>query len=112
MKYFFIGERELLLGFSLVGVKGVVAVTREEALEAFNYATGKSNALSGLPAAEQRPRVLIITEEISMLLEEEIFEWQKKGEYPLLVEVPGLRGRLEGKKSLTAAIREAIGIHV
>ena len=40
MKYFVIGERELVLAFALVGVKGVTAVNREEALEAFRRVTG------------------------------------------------------------------------
>jgi V/A-type H+-transporting ATPase subunit F len=46
------------------------------------------------------------------LIEDEVLEWQKGGQYPLIVEIPGLHGHLEGKKSLTDAIREAIGIHV
>ena len=46
------------------------------------------------------------------MLEEEVLEWQMKGDYPLIVEIPGLQGHLEGKKTLTDAIREAVGIQV
>jgi V/A-type H+-transporting ATPase subunit F len=56
--------------------------------------------------------VLIITESAAVQLEDEINDWQMKGKYPLIVEIPGVMGRLEGKKTLTDAIREAVGIHV
>lgn len=113
MKYFVIGERELVLGFALVGVDGIVAGTREESLDAFYRATGRGALLSGgTPVAEERAKVLILTEEVAAMLEEEVRDWQMGIDYPLIVEVPGLHGRLSGKKSLTDSIREAIGIHV
>ena len=40
MEYFVIAERELILGFKLVGVDGAVALNREEALDAFRRVTG------------------------------------------------------------------------
>ncbi|MCH5288765.1 MAG: V-type ATP synthase subunit F [Treponema sp.] len=110
MDYFVIGERELILGFRLVGVEGAVALNRAEALEAFNRVTGQGGAMS-LPSPE-RPKVLILTEEVSSLLEDEVLAWQKGADYPLIVEIPGLGGHIQGKKSLTEAIREAIGIQV
>lgn len=113
MKYSIIGERELVLGFSLVGVPGTVASTREEALDAFYRATGRGNLLAGgTPVAEERSKVLILTEEIASMLEDEVRDWQMGAEYPLIVEIPGLHGHLMGRKTLTDAIREAIGIHV
>lgn len=108
-----IGERELVLGFALVGVPGTVASTREEALDAFYRATGRGNMLAGgTPASEDRARVLILTEEVSAMLESEVKEWQMGGDFPVIVEIPGLHGHLAGRKTLTDAIREAIGIHV
>lgn len=113
MKYQIIGERELVLGFALVGVHGIIATTREEAFDAFMRVTGRGNLLaSGVPVETERPLVLILTEHISTLLEEEVRAWQMSGEYPLIVEIPGLQGHMPGKKSLTDSIREAIGIHV
>jgi V/A-type H+-transporting ATPase subunit F len=41
-----------------------------------------------------------------------MIDWQLSGKYPLLVEIPGINGRLEGRKTLVDSIREAIGIHV
>ena len=112
MKYFVIGERELVLAFALVGVKGVTAVNREEALEAFRRVTGYGATSVGESIITEKPKILILTEEVAVMLEEEVLEWQMKGDYPLIVEIPGLQGYLEGKKTLTDAIREAVGIQV
>lgn len=112
MKYAVIGERELVLAFALVGVGGTVANTRDEAVDAFARATGRVGLLSQAPAEGERPKVLILTEEVSAMLEEEVREWQMGAEYPLIVEIPSLHGHIEGRKTLTDSIREAIGIHV
>lgn len=110
MEYFVIGEREIVLGFKLVGVHGTIATNRSEALDAFNRVTGHGGTVS-VPV-DEKPKVLILTEEISAMLDEEVLSWQKSAQYPLIVEVPGIHGHLEGKKSLTDSIREAVGISV
>ncbi|MBP7479906.1 MAG: V-type ATP synthase subunit F [Spirochaetaceae bacterium] len=112
MKYFVIGERELVLAFSLVGVSGETAVNRSEVLNAFRRITGSGTASVNAPAISERPKVLILTEEAASMIEEEVREWQMNGDYPLIVEIPALAGHMSGKKSLTDAIREAVGIHL
>lgn len=119
VKYHIIGERELVLGFALVGVGGTVASTREEAVAAFLRATGSERSREVNAPAEvhapietDRALVLILTEEVAAMLEAEVREWQMSGEFPLVVEIPGLHGHLPGRKTLTEAIREAIGIRV
>ncbi|MBE6344070.1 MAG: ATPase V [Spirochaetaceae bacterium] len=112
MKYFVIGERELVLAFALVGVEGQAVANREEALESFHRVTGYGTSLTSGTITVECPKILILTENVSVMIEDEVLEWQMKGEYPLIVEIPGLQGHLEGKKTLTDSIREAIGIHV
>ncbi|OJF76900.1 MAG: ATPase V [Treponema sp. CETP13] len=112
MQYFVIGERELVLAFGLVGVQGDIAVNRTEALDSFMRHTGRGSIATGVPSVEARSKVLILTEEVADMLQDEVLEWQKKGDYPLIVEIPGLNGHLEGRKTMTDAIREAIGVHV
>ncbi len=107
MQYYVIGEREIVLAFRLIGIDGTAAVNREEALDAFNHVTGQSQF-----PVEELPRVLILTEEVSMMLDEEVMRWQKKADYPLIVEVPGIHGYLSDRKTLTDTIREAVGISV
>ena len=110
MEFYIIGERELVLAFKLVGVEGTIATSRTEVLEAFNKVTGHSE-LSSL-SSDELPKVLILTESAAAQIESEEIEWQKKGKFPLIVEIPGLNGHLEGKKSLSDAIREAIGVQL
>jgi len=101
VEYFVIGGEEIVIGFSFVGVRGVVVNNREEALEEFEKAVNSGVIL-----------VLIITEGVSMLIEDKVSEWQLKGSYPLLVEIPGITGHIEGRKTLLDSIKEAIGISV
>lgn len=107
LKYFVIGEREIVLAFRLVGVMGRVAETREKVLDAFMGATGQGDV-----PAEEGLKVLILTENAASLIEEEELIWQKGGQYPLIVEVPGLEGHIKGRKTLTESIGEAIGVSV
>ncbi len=111
MEYYFIGERELQLGFKLVGVDGSAVTNRGDALDAFLLMTGQSSKVSG-PARADRPKILILTEDVADMLEKEGLDWQKGGRVPLIVEVPGLQGHLQGRKTLTESIREAVGISV
>lgn len=111
MNYFVIGERELVLGFNLVGVQGKAVSNRQDALDSFNLQTGQ---VSGVRASveSERPNVLILTEDVADMLSDEVREWQMKGKSPLIVEVPGLGGHIPGRKTLTDSIREAVGINV
>ncbi len=111
MEYFVIGEREIVLGFMLVGVKGKTVSNRQDALESFLEMTGQSKKMSAL-STSARPKVLILTEDVSDMLSEEVKVWQMTGKAPLIVEIPGLNGHIEGRKTLSDAIREAVGIQV
>ncbi|MDR0494132.1 MAG: V-type ATP synthase subunit F [Treponema sp.] len=117
MDYFFIGDPELVTAFRFIGIEGTSARDTAEAKAVFRRITEgwveeAGAALPGsLPGAEGC-RVLILTEEVSGWLDELLVKWQISGRYPLIVEIPGILGRLSGKKNLVDSIREAIGIHV
>ena len=110
MKFFIIGEREIVLAFKLTGVDGVIAETRAEVLDAFHRVTGKGGP-SNLPSGEI-PRVLILTEHAASQIEDEEIAWQKTGNFPLIVEIPGLNGHVKGRKMLSDAIKQAVGVEV
>lgn len=110
MDFYIIGSREIVLAFRLTGISGTAVETRREALDAFNRLTGNGSGTAGL--LEEKPKILILTETVSALIEDEVLSWQKKGQFPLLVEIPDLNGHVEGKKSLSDAIREAVGVQV
>jgi len=110
LKFYVIGSREIVLAFRLTGIEGTAAESRQEVLEAFTRITGHGG-YANVPTNEI-PRVLILTEDAAKLIEDEEIEWQKTGKFPLIVEVPGLNGHIPGKKSLSDAIREAVGVSV
>ena len=113
MDYFFIGDPELVTAFRFVGIQGQAVSGAEEAQAAFEKCTRGWNetARAFLPGSKSC-RVLIITEETAVWLGENLTNWQLKGSYPLVVEIPGTLGHLPGRKTLVDAIREAIGVHV
>jgi V/A-type H+-transporting ATPase subunit F len=111
--YFFIGDPELVTAFRFVGIGGVSAPGPKDALAAFRKITEGWDETAGtvLPNVETC-RVLILTEEVAEWLGDTLTRWQLSGLYPLVVEVPGPMGHLEGRKTLVESIREAIGIHI
>jgi V/A-type H+-transporting ATPase subunit F len=113
--YFFIGDPELVTAFRFVGIGGSAVADAAEAKAAFLRITRGWDETAGavLPGeAGGTCRVLIITEETADWLGELLIEWQLSDRYPLVVEIPGILGRLAGRKTLVDSIREAIGIHV
>ncbi|MDR1971671.1 MAG: ATPase V [Treponema sp.] len=115
MDYFFIGDSELVTAFRFVGIAGAAVADAAEAKAAFLRITRGWDETAGtvLPGdAGGSCRVLIITEETADWLGELLVEWQLSDRYPLVVEIPGILGRLPGRKTLVDSIREAIGIHV
>jgi V/A-type H+-transporting ATPase subunit F len=111
--YFFIGDPELVTAFRFVGIDGAAAPGPEDALAMFRKITEGWDETAGtvLPNVETC-RVLILTEEVADWLGDRLTGWQLSGRYPLVVEIPGPMGHLEGRKTLVESIREAIGIHV
>ena len=117
MDYFFIGDPELVTAFGFIGIGGAPVRSSEDARSAFLRVTQGWDETAGtvLPSAmpgAENCRVLIVTEEAADWVGDELTQWQLSGRYPLVVEIPGLLGRLEGRKTLVDAIREAIGVHV
>ena len=100
--FFAIGSSEIVIGFAYAGVPGRAAETREEALDAFKAATLKPDKAD---APSEGYKVLILTEDAAAFLKEELLAWQMSGRYPLVVEVPALGGRVEGRKTLIESRR-------
>jgi len=113
--YFFIGDPELVTGFRFIGIEGIAVRDAAEAIAVFRRITEGwvEEAHAALPvSAAEGCRVLILTEEVTDWLDDLLVKWQISGRYPLVVEIPGIQGRLPGRKTLVDSIREAIGIHV
>jgi V/A-type H+-transporting ATPase subunit F len=115
--YYFVGDAELVTAFRFIGIEGTSVRDAEEAASVFRRITEGWVEEAGsvlpvsLPGAEDC-RVLLITEEVADWLDDLLINWQIGGRYPLIVEIPGIMGRLPSRKTLVDSIREAIGIHV
>jgi V/A-type H+-transporting ATPase subunit F len=107
------GEAELVTAFRFVGVEGVAVSGEEDARQVFHVITGAADTGGNETlSAAAGCRILVMTEQTADFLGESLTRWQLSGRYPLIVEIPGLGGRLPGRKTLVDSIREAIGIHV
>jgi V/A-type H+-transporting ATPase subunit F len=115
--YFFIGDAELVTAFRFIGIAGTAVRDSAEAAAVFRRITEGwiEEAGAALPDSllgAGNCRVLILTEETAGWLGELLIQWQLSDRYPLVVEIPGIAGRLPGRKSLVDSIREAVGVHV
>lgn len=117
MDFYFLGDEELVTAFRLIGIHGMAVKNAEEAASVFTKITGGNANFSGTELSDSAPdsdtcHVLLLTEETADWLGTDLVDWQLSGRYPLIVEIPGISGRQEGRKTLVDSIREAIGIHV
>jgi len=103
MDFFVLGDEDVVLSFKFIGIQGKMVETKDDLIDEFNRIL---NGDYGVIA------VLIITEKLSILIEEKIMEHQLSGEYPLIVEIPDMEGHIEGKKSMLDLIKKAIGLSV
>ena len=113
MDYFFIGDPELAIAFRFIGISGAAVRGADDARAVFRRMTEGWDETAGaaLPGID-KCRVLILTEEVADWVGSYLIDWQLSDKYPLIVEIPGMMGRLPGRKSLVDSIREAVGVHV
>jgi len=117
LDYYIIGDPELVTAFRFIGIEGTAVYDAEEAAAVFRRITEGWVEEAGIALPDSLPngqgcRVLIVTEEAANWLDEYLINWQLSGCYPLIVEIPGIMGKLPDRKNLVDSIREAIGVHV
>ncbi|MDR1836926.1 MAG: ATPase V [Treponema sp.] len=117
MEYYFLGDDELVTAFRSIGVHGMPVKDADDAVAVFRKITEGASVSGNETGGRILPdtdncQVLILTEETADWLGDFLINWQLSGCYPLIVEIPGIAGRLEGRKTLVDSIREAIGIHI
>ena len=99
-KYLVIADEDTVLGFKCAGVPGIVATSRPEALRALQE------------ARERKVGIIILTEEVALMARAEVDEVRFSKTLPMVVEIPGPRGPIPGKRGLSQVIRETVGIKV
>ena len=101
MKFLLIGDEFTVLGYSLVGISGVVVNNRDEA----------ANALKD---ANQDPDVgiVLITQRIASEIQPLVDEAKLKMATPIVLEIPDRHGPVEGRESALDIVQRLIGIKV
>ena len=98
MRLFVLGEEEAVLGFSLTGVRGTVAETRED------VERGLGQVLDDASVG-----VLLITADAADLMREDVDRLKIAAELPLILEIPSSKG-VSSEISIRRFISEAIGV--
>ena len=101
MKYFVIGDEDTVLGFGMVGVKGLSAANESETAAAFDEAIGNSDI-----------GIIIITEKTADMIRQRVNRYLFTREFPLIIEIPDRNGKDPNRPGLREMVNKAIGIHV
>lgn len=100
MQYFLISDNvDTHMGMRMAGIRGVIAHTREEAAEAIDRA-----------AADPEIGILLITEQLAALCQDQLTPLKASSRTPLVVEVPNRGSSGHAGDTITRYIQEAIGI--
>lgn len=101
MKVLVIGNPEAVRGFSLAGVPGQIATTAEEINQALDDAL-----------ATQDVGIVLVTQDVSRLIEPRMDHLKLRSTVPLVVEIPGPEGVSPDQPSLGDIVLRAIGIRI
>ncbi len=101
MKVFAIGDEYTVLGFSLVGIDGVAVTNQEDALRALDQAT-----------SDREIGIVLVSEDVASLIRQELDAKIVSLRFPLILEVPGIKGASSERLDIRQVIRKAVGISV
>jgi vacuolar-type H+-ATPase subunit F/Vma7 len=101
MKVLVIGNPEAVLGFSLVGVQGQAAATADEVNQALDKALDSHDI-----------GIVLVTMDVSRLIEARMDDLKLHSTVPLVVEIPGPEGVGPDQPSLSDIVLRAIGVKI
>jgi V/A-type H+-transporting ATPase subunit F len=99
MSYLISDNMDTYVGMRMAGIEGVVLHDKEKIIE-------KLKELK----REKHIGIIIITEKIGLIVEDEVGEIKMSKERPLIVEIPDRHGSIKGKDSIVKHVRESIGL--
>ncbi len=99
LKFHVIGDADTVLGFRLAGVEGDIVRTADETLESLERACGRKDL-----------GVLIMPERIAQSVRTQVDRHVTRSAFPLIIEIPDIRGPMEGRKTVKEMIRAAVGV--
>ena len=97
-----IGDADMVTGFRLVGVEGIEVTSAEEAVQAFNAALARNDLA-----------IIVISEEFSSNshLREAIEKVRRERRNPLVVEIPGSKGKPSETK-MSDLVSKTLGVRL
>jgi V/A-type H+/Na+-transporting ATPase subunit F len=101
MKVLVIGHPDAVLGFSLAGVGGRVAMTADEVNQALDDAQASKDV-----------GIVLVTQDVAALIPARMEHLKLRSTIPLVVEIPSEGGTPEGQASLGEVVLRAIGIRL
>ena len=102
MKYFVITDStDTYVGLRLAGMEGLVVREEAEVRQAI-----------GAAASDPEIGILLITEKLAALCEDQIAPLKLTAQRPLVVEIPDRHSAGRSSDSITRYIREAIGVKI
>ena len=101
MRFFMIGDKDTVAGFSLVGIEGAVAHSRAEALRAIKQALNAKDI-----------GIILITERLAEEIGSTIDELLSKKRCTLVLRIPDMGGALEGGGTIEQFVLSALGVKV
>jgi len=100
MKSFLISDnKDTMVAMRLAGISGVILHEKEEIIE---------NIIAVLD--DKEIAILILTEAIFQIVEEEVTNIKLKRAYPLIVEIPDRFGQKREDNYITRYINESVGV--
>ncbi|MFO7984165.1 MAG: V-type ATP synthase subunit F [Desulfuromonadales bacterium] len=94
-----LGSEEMVAAFAMGGMSGRTVSDRRSARDALN-----------LDFSADKIRMLVIEEQVAEMARERVEELKLDPEAPLIVEVPGVTGPLEERRTPLEMVRRALGI--
>src|SRR5690554_4547486 len=98
MRYFVIGDEDTVLGFSLVGTRGISASNEKEASDALREAL-----------EDRQNGIIIMTQDVADMIRSEVDRYIFSESFPLIVEIPN-RSTGGISRDLRKLVNEAIGV--
>ena len=102
MKFFLISSNnDTTIGLRLAGIDGVIVRDEEEARAALERTV-----------ADESVGVVLMTERLSSMCAERVYDLKQNSTRPLIVEIPDRHGNGRASDSITRYVREAVGIKI
>ena len=101
MKILLIGDEFTVLGYSLVGIRGLEVNNKQEAADALKKATQDPDV-----------GIVLITQRIASEIQSLVDEAKLKMATPIVLEIPDRHGPVEGRESALDIVQRLMGIRV